>query len=44
VTGAAWITMALVCSYIWGGLFLLVRFAMRKERSKGASTARPWEP
>jgi hypothetical protein len=44
MTTAAWVTMALVCTYVWGGVVLLVWFAMRKERSKGAPTARPWEP
>ena len=41
---AAWITMAVVCGYVWGGLLLLVSIAMRKERFKDASPAQPWEP
>ena len=44
MTAAGWITMALVCSYVWGGLALLVSIAMRKERFKDGSPGRPWEP
>ena len=44
MSAVAWITMALVCGYIWGGLLLLVSIATRKERFKNASTAQPWEP
>lgn len=44
MTTAGWVTLALVCTYVWGGLFLLVRFALRKERSKDATPPGPWEP
>ena len=44
MTTAGWITMALVCTYVWGGLLILLRIAMRKERSKDVPPARPWEP
>ena len=44
MTTAGWVTMALVCTYVWGGLLLLVRFALRKERSKDVTPPGPWEP
>jgi hypothetical protein len=44
VTAAGWITMALVCTYVWGGVVLLVSIAMRKERFKDRTPGRPWEP
>jgi hypothetical protein len=44
VTTAGWITMALVCTYVWGGVVLLVSIAMRKERFKDGPPDRPWEP
>jgi len=44
MTTAAWVTMALVCTYVWGGLLLLVRIALRNERSKNAAPPGPWEP
>ncbi|HEY7472299.1 MAG TPA: hypothetical protein VIE68_08130 [Gemmatimonadota bacterium] len=44
MTAAGWITMALVCGYVWGGVILLVTIAMRKERFKAEVPDRPWEP
>lgn len=44
MSAAAWITMVLVCAYVWGGLAFLVALAMRKERFKGAVPDQPWEP
>lgn len=44
MSAAAWITMVLVCAYVWGGLVFLVSLAMRKERFKDASPGQPWEP
>jgi len=44
LTVAAWITLALVCGYVWGGLLLFVWIAMRKERFKDLTPGRPWEP
>ena len=44
MTVAGWITMAIICAYVWGGLILLVTIAMRKERFKVESPGRPWEP
>ena len=45
MTASAWITMALVCGYVWGGVLLLVSIAMRSERFKDdEAPSRPWEP
>lgn len=44
MTTAAWVTMGLILTYVWGGLLLLVWFAMGKERSKDIPPAQPWEP
>ena len=44
MTAAAWITLAIVCGYVWGGLFLFVSIALRKERIKDLPPGRPWEP
>lgn len=44
MTTAAWLTMALVCGFVWGGLGLFVVIALRKERFKDPSPGRPWEP
>jgi hypothetical protein len=34
VTAAAWVTMAAVCGFVWGGAITLVAIAMRKEGRK----------
>jgi len=34
VTGAAWITFAVICGFIWGGFAILVVLALGKERRK----------
>lgn len=44
MTSAAWITMAIVCGFVWGGLLLFVTVALRKERLKDLAPDRPWEP
>lgn len=44
MTPAGWLTMALVCGFVWGGFLLCVTIAMRKERSKDLPPGRPWEP
>ena len=35
MTTATWITMLGIMAYVWGGCFLAVRTAMRKEADKG---------
>ena len=44
MTPAAWITMAIICAYVWGGVILLVTIAMRRERHTVEAPGRPWEP
>ena len=44
MTTAGWITMVVMCAYLWGGLILLVAVAMRKERYKAEVPDHPWEP
>lgn len=34
MTAAAWVTMAAVCGFVWGGALALVVIAMRKEGRK----------
>ena len=45
MTPAGWITMVLICGYVWGGVTRLVWIAMRSERFKDdEAPSRPWEP
>ncbi|HET7693493.1 MAG TPA: hypothetical protein VFM44_10435 [Gemmatimonadota bacterium] len=44
MTTAGWVTMVIMCAYLWGGLIVLVWVAMRKERFKVEPPDRPWEP
>ncbi|HKY59528.1 MAG TPA: hypothetical protein VJP59_00820 [Gemmatimonadota bacterium] len=34
MSAAAWVTMAAVCGFVWGGALTLVAIAMRKEGRK----------
>lgn len=34
MTGAAWVTFAVVAGFVWGGFAILVVLALRKERRK----------
>ncbi|HUP01776.1 MAG TPA: hypothetical protein VM737_09705 [Gemmatimonadota bacterium] len=43
MSGAAWITLVLVCGYVWGGALLLVTIAMRRERAKEGERTGPRE-
>ena len=34
MTAATWITMLLVCGFVWGGFAWVLRLAIRKEAEK----------
>ncbi len=34
MTAATWITMAVILTFVWGGFFLALRTAVRKENGK----------
>lgn len=34
MTAAAWVTMAVVCTLVWGGFAALLGLALRRERGK----------
>lgn len=42
MTDAAWVTMAAVCGYVWGGALTLLAIALRREgrRPRDGSGAR----
>jgi hypothetical protein len=35
MTTATWITLILICGFVWGGFLLAVSTAFRKESEKG---------
>ena len=37
MSGAAWATLAVIASFVWGGFLLLLGVALRKERRKGGA-------
>lgn len=37
MTTATWVTMLGILAFIWGGFFLALRTAVRKESDKGGS-------
>lgn len=39
MTAAAWVTLGLVCGFVWGGFLTLLVVAFRKERAKRAEAA-----
>ena len=38
MTTATWITMIVIMAFVWGGLAVAVRTAIRKESAKAAAT------
>ncbi|MGH7572796.1 MAG: MetS family NSS transporter small subunit [Gemmatimonadota bacterium] len=34
MTASAWVTLVVICGFVWGGAFTLVTIAMRKEGRK----------
>ncbi|MDH3224816.1 MAG: hypothetical protein OEO23_13940 [Gemmatimonadota bacterium] len=37
MTTATWITMILIMAYVWGGMTLAIRTAIKKESDKASS-------
>lgn len=41
MTAAGWLTLVIVCGFVWGGALTLVIMAMRKEGRKRAGSESP---
>jgi len=44
MTAAAWITFVVIAGFVWGGFFLLLAIALRKERAKDRTERGLWVP
>lgn len=45
MTAAAWLTLAVICGFVWGGFLVLLFVAMTKERGKDEDEPRGlWVP
>lgn len=41
VSPETWVTMALICGFVWGGFLIVLTKAIRSESSKAISPSRP---